>query len=87
MCSWPQEAVLSHQGRRHQGGPLLLPPKGARLALLLPPRVPELSPHEQGEVVTVRWMTGYLFDGWNSLRFAATEMGKAIDRAMDVWPE
>ena len=40
----------------------------------------------------MRWIAGYLFDGWNSLRFAANEMGKAIDRPMDVfgdddWPD
>ena len=35
----------------------------------------------------VNWIAGYLYDGWNSLRFAAQEMGKAIDRAMDVWGE
>ena len=35
----------------------------------------------------VKWIVGYLFDGWNSLRFAAEEMSKAIDRAMDVWPD
>jgi predicted metal-dependent hydrolase len=35
----------------------------------------------------MRWAVGYLFDGWNNLRFAAQEMGKAIDRAMDVWDD
>lgn len=28
-------------------------------------------------------LIGYLFDGWNSLRFMAKEAGEAIDRAMN----
>ena len=35
----------------------------------------------------MRWMVGHLFDGWNSLRYAAQELGKAMDRAMDVWSD
>lgn len=35
----------------------------------------------------MKTLYGYLFDGWNSLRYAAEEMGKAIDRAMDVFPD
>ena len=35
----------------------------------------------------MKTLYAYLFDGWNSLRFAVEEMGRAIDRAMDVWDE
>lgn len=35
----------------------------------------------------MKWIAGYLFDGWNSLLYGIEEMGKAIDRAMDVWDE
>ena len=37
--------------------------------------------------MTVKTIIGYAFDMWNNLRYAATEAGKAIDRAMDVFPE
>ena len=35
----------------------------------------------------MKWMVGHLFDGWNNLRYAAQELGKAMDRAMVVWDE
>ena len=38
-------------------------------------------------MVTMRWLVGYVFDGWNALMFGIEEMGKAIDRAMDVWDD
>jgi hypothetical protein len=31
----------------------------------------------------MKWLVGYIFDGWNSLMFGIEEMGKAIDRAWD----
>ena len=31
----------------------------------------------------MRWLVGYIFDGWNSFRYAIDEIGKAIDRAWE----
>lgn len=31
--------------------------------------------------MTMKWLAGYVFDGWNALMFGIEEMGKAIDRA------
>lgn len=33
--------------------------------------------------MAMRWIVGYIYDGWNSLRFGVEEMGKAIDRAWE----
>lgn len=38
----------------------------------------------------MRWLVGYVLDGWNALMFGIEEMGKAIDRAWgddDDWPD
>lgn len=35
----------------------------------------------------VNTIIGYLFDGWNSLRFAVKECGEAVDRALDCWDD
>jgi hypothetical protein len=30
----------------------------------------------------MKWLVGYIFDGWNGALFM---LGETIDRAMDVW--
>lgn len=49
--------------------------------------MPVLARHSEAEVVSMNWIVGYLFDGWNSLRAGVQEIGEAFDRAMDVWDE
>lgn len=33
----------------------------------------------------MKFLCGHAFDAWNNLRFAFSEWGKAIERAMDCW--
>ena len=33
----------------------------------------------------MRWLAGFAFDMYMAVRFVLSEMGAAIDRALDVW--
>jgi hypothetical protein len=33
----------------------------------------------------MKWIVGYIFDAWNSVRFMVDEFYESVDRALDAW--